>query len=94
MLKMFYEEEEEKKRGKEGGGEEEEEEAPKPPGSLDLFDQPEMEQFFTKGVRGGQSFIATRHARGNEDPKSSGEHLLYVDGKICLFVSLSLFNMW
>ena len=29
----------------------------KPPGSLDIYSDPEMEQFFTKGIRGGQSFM-------------------------------------
>ena len=54
----------------------------KPPGLLDLFHDPAMEQFFTRGIRGGQSFIATRQATGQADPKASGEHLLYVDGNI------------
>ena len=54
----------------------------KPPGSLDLFHDSAMEQFFTRGIRGGQSFIATRHATGQADPKASGKHLLYVDGNI------------
>ena len=90
MLKMFYEEEKEKNKKTFGDNtrqkeKDEEESDDKPPGSLDLFDQPEMEQFFTKGIRGGQSFIATRHAKGKDDPKSSGEHLLYVDGKKILF---------
>ena len=76
MLKMFLEEERK-----------DEEEirsdlVMKPPGSLDLFHDPAMEQFFTRGIRGGQSFIATRHAVGRSDPKASGEHLLYVDGNI------------
>ena len=58
----------------------------KPPGSLDLFHDPTMEQFFTCGIRGGQSFIATRHAEGKADPRASGEHLLYVDS--------SIFTLW
>ena len=77
---MFYDDQ--KKDFK--GGEDE-----KPPGSLDLFDQPAMEQFFTKGIRGGQSFIATRHAKGNDDPKTPGEHLLYVDGIYLIFYLIS-----
>ena len=83
MLKMFYDnekkeiEEQEKLKGSNSGNEE----VSKPPGSLDLFDDPEMEQFFSKGIRGGQSFIATRHAKGNSNPNLPGDHLLYVDGK-------------
>lgn len=73
MLKMYYEEDERKKA--EGSLS-----SKKPSGSLDLFHDPAMEQFFTSGVRGGQSFISTREARGVDDPKASGEHLLYVDG--------------
>ena len=49
MLLMFYDDERGSSKKRLDG---------KPPGSLDLFDQPEMEQFFTKGVRGRQSFIA------------------------------------
>ena len=76
MLKMFLDEERK-----------DEEEirsdlAAKPPGSLDSFHDPAMEQFFTHGIRGGQSFIATRHAAGRDNPRASGEHLLYVDGNI------------
>ena len=50
-------------------------------GYLDLFSDPTMEQFFTKGIRGGQSFISQRYAEGENNPKNAGEHLLYVDGK-------------
>ena len=71
MLKMFYED---------AKKELEERPSNRFPGSLDLFHDPAMEQFFTKGIRGGQSFIATRHAKGNADPKTPGDHLLYVDG--------------
>ena len=42
----------------------------------------DMEQFFNKGIRGGQSFISIRRAKGNEDPKTPGNHLLYVDSKL------------
>lgn len=72
MLKMFHED---------AKKEMEEKPSVRFPGSLDLFHDPAMEQFFTKGIRGGQSFIATRHAKGNADPKTPGDHLLYVDGK-------------
>ena len=71
MLKMYYEKE--KTEGKD--------ETEKPPGSLDLLHDPDMEQFFYNGIRGGQSFISTRRAKGSEDPKMSGDHLLYVDGE-------------
>ena len=50
-------------------------------GYLELFSDPAMEQFFTKGIRGGQSFISQRYAKGQENPENAGEHLLYVDGK-------------
>lgn len=53
----------------------------RPLGSLDLYSDPQMEQFFTRGIRGGQSFIAQRYATGNENPEKKGKHLLYVDGK-------------
>lgn len=77
MLKMFYEEDRRSKRTKN----DDDDDGEKPPGALDLFDDPSMEEFFSKGVRGGQSFIATREANGNIDPNSKGNHLLYVDGK-------------
>ena len=80
MLKMYYDEE--RKDEEEIGHDLE----AKPPGSLDLFHNPAMEHFFTPGIRGGQSFIATRHAEGRADPRVSGEHLLYVDG--------SIFTLW
>ena len=85
MLRMFYE-------GERGSSEKRLDS--KPPGSLDLFDQPEMEQFFTKGVRGGQSFIVTRHARGSDDPKSPSDHLLYVDGKFFFSIFLRQDKLW
>ena len=50
-------------------------------GSLDLFSDPEMEAFFSKGIRGGQSFISQRKADGEKNPEKAGYHLLYVDGK-------------
>ena len=50
-------------------------------GALDLFSDPKMEEFFSKGIRGGQSFISQRYAEGENDPEKEGEHLLYVDGK-------------
>ena len=50
-------------------------------GCLDLLSDPTMEQFFTRGIRGGQSFISQRYAEGLQNPESPGEHLLYVDGK-------------
>ena len=49
-------------------------------GYLDLFSDPAMEQFFTKGIRGGQSYIAQRYAKGEANPENAGEHLLYIDG--------------
>ena len=52
------------------------------PGSLDLYSDPQMEQFFTRGIRGGQSFISQRYATGNAKPEEEGQHLLYVDGNI------------
>ena len=64
----------------------------KKPGCLDLFDQPEMEQFFTAGIRGGQSFISTRHAKGNADPRLPGNHLLYVDANN-LYGSMETFKL-
>ena len=53
----------------------------KPLGSLDLYSDPQIEQFFTRGIRGGQSFISQRYATGNKEPEKEGNHLLYVDGK-------------
>ena len=35
----------------------------KPLGCLDLYSDPEIERFFTKGIRGGQSFIYQRYVR-------------------------------
>ena len=81
MLKMFYDEEKGTTNPR-----------IKKPGSLDLFDEPEMEQFFTAGIRGGQSFIATRHAKGNADPRLPGDHLLYVDANN-LYGSMETFKL-
>ena len=50
-------------------------------GYLDLLSDPTMEEFFTKGIRGGQSFISQRYAEGEKNPKNVGKHLLYVDGR-------------
>ena len=60
---------------------------PKPLGSLDLYSDPQIEQFFTRGIRGGQSFISQRYAEGNKEPKKEGNHLLYVDGKYFLLLT-------
>ena len=80
MLKMFYEEDQTgRSRRRKDNGEEDEK---NPLGALDLFDDPSMEEFFSRGVRGGQSFIATREAKGNANPKTKGDHLLYVDGTV------------
>ena len=49
---------------------------------LDLLSDPEMERFFSNGIRGGQSFVAQRYARGESNPNRRGYHLLYVDGKL------------
>ena len=56
-------------------------------GCLDLLSDPTMEQFFTRGIRGGQSFISQRYAEGLQNPESPGKHLLYVDG-IRIFCNL------
>ena len=53
-------------------------------GCLDLLSDPTMEQFFSRGIRGGQSFISQRYAEGEKNPEDAGKHLLYVDGKITL----------
>ena len=58
-------------------------------GYLDLLSDPSMEQFFTRGIRGGQSFISQRYAEGENDPKKAGQHLLYVDGKKSLLFIMS-----
>ena len=50
-------------------------------GCLDLLSDPSMEQFFSRGIRGGQSFISQRYAEGEKNPVNDGKHLLYVDGK-------------
>ena len=50
-------------------------------GCLDLLSDPTMEQFFSRGIRGGQSFISQRYAEGEKNPEDAGKHLLYVDGK-------------
>ena len=54
-------------------------------GYLDLLSDPAMEQFFTKGIRGGQSFISQRYAEGEKNPENFGKHLLYVDGENIFF---------
>ena len=75
VMLMFYQK---------SDGEIKDEKRSKFPGSLDLYSDPQMEQFFTRGIRGGQSFIAQRYATGNANPEEKGHHLLYVDGKIVL----------
>ena len=57
-------------------------------GALDLYSDPEMENFFTRGIRGGQSFISQRYATGNDNPEKSGKHMLYVDGKGINFIDV------
>ena len=66
-------------------------ESSKPPGSLDIYSDPEMEHFFTKGIRGGQSFISQRYAKGNSNPRKSGDHLLYIDSNFILHRLINLF---
>ena len=66
-------------------------ETSKPLGSLDLYSDPEMERFFTKGIRGGQSFISQRYAKGNSNPRKSGDHLLYIDGNFILYYPIKSF---
>ena len=66
-------------------------ESSKPLGSLDIYSDPEMEHFFTKGIRGGQSFISQRYAKGNSNPRKSGDHLLYIDGNFILHHLINLF---
>ena len=63
----------------------------KPSGSLDLYSDPEMELFFTRGIRGGQSFISQRYVKGNSDPRKYGDHLLYIDGNFKLYYLKKLF---
>ena len=63
----------------------------KPRGSLDIYSDPEMEQFFTKGIRGRQNFISQRYAKGNSNPRKSGDHLLYIDGNFILHHLINLF---
>ena len=50
-------------------------------GCLELLTDPDMEEFFTEGIRGGQSFISQRKAEGEKDPERGGWHLLYIDGR-------------
>ena len=68
-----------------------ESETSKPSGSLDLYSDPEMERFFTKGVRGGQSFISQRYVKGNSNPRKTGDHLLYIDGNFKLYYLIKSF---
>ena len=68
-----------------------ESEISKPLGSLDLYSDPEMERFFTKGIRGGQSFISQQYVKGNSNPRKNGDHLLYTDGNFKLFYPIKSF---
>ena len=68
-----------------------ESETSKPVGSLDVDSDPEMERFFTKGIRGGQSFIAQCYAKWNSNPRKNGDHLLYIDGNFKLYYSIKSF---
>ena len=54
-------------------------------GGLELLSDREMEAFFSRGIRGGQSFISQRKAEGEKHPEKAGHHLLYVDGKTIFF---------
>ena len=85
MLKMFYEKEESEEKAIQSDHKSEKSKR-NPPGSIDLLYDSHMEQFFRRGIRGGQSFISMRHAKGEHDPQSSGNHLLYVDGKTIIFI--------
>ena len=62
-------------------------------GYLDLFSDPEMEQFFTKGIRGGQSFISQRYAKGEKNPENAGKHMLYVDGRKHFSNIIQIYNL-
>ena len=89
VMLMFYQKSEREKRKNSKDKvqftyEEMKEKPCKFPGSLDLYSDPQMEQFFTRGIRGGQSFISQRYATGNVNPEEEGQHLLYVDGNIVL----------
>ena len=72
-----------------------ESETSKPLGSLDVYSDPEMERFFTKGIRGGQSFIAQHYAKGNSNPRKNSDHLLYIDGnfKLDYLIKSFCFNL-
>ena len=62
-------------------------------GYLDLLSDPTMEQFFSSGIRGGQSFICQRYAKGLDNPLIDGDHLLYVDGKIIIVINLKKYKI-
>ena len=66
-------------------------ETSKPSGSLDLYSDPKMELFFTRGIRGGQSFISQRYVKGNSNPRKNGDHLLYIDGNFKLYYLIKSF---
>ena len=68
-----------------------ESETSKPSRSLDLYSDPKMEHFFTKGIRGGQSFISQRYVKGNSNPRENGDHLLYIDGNFKLYYLIKSF---
>ena len=57
-------------------------------GKLDLLSDSKMEDFFSRGIGGGQSFISQRKTEGEKNPEKSGHHLLYVDGKTIFYLSL------
>ena len=64
-------------------------------GYLGLLSDPSMEQFFTKGIRGGQSFISQRYAEGEDRLENAGQHLLYVDGENILHhISIKIIKMF
>ena len=66
-------------------------ETSKPSGSLDLYSDPKMERFFTRGIRGRQSFISQRYVKGNSNPRKNGDHLLYIDGNFKLYYLIKSF---
>ena len=66
-------------------------------GGLELLSDRKMEEFFSRGIRGGQSFISQRKAEGEKHPEKAGHHLLYVDGKTIfsyLFPYFHIFNFF
>jgi hypothetical protein len=46
---------------------------------IELITDPEMLDFVSSSIRGGLSYVSTRHLYGTADPTAPGPHIFYID---------------